>query len=315
MRVDVALNRLSQLDLFIATATDLSPKSHQDMMSRNWLSLSKHKRVEPIHHEFQDNWVKITGNDRFGIATIFDYDLLIFVGAQLMNAINRGQKTGRRLQFTGYEYFQFTGKKRYGGSGYADLWKSMQRLHHTFVETNIRLGNTNTHHSFNWLSEIKQIREGDISRGYEIVIPEWFYESITNKKMVLTLDEDYFKIRGGFERWLYLFARKTSGWQSGGWSESIRSIYRKSASTGSLSEFTRKVKKIAEKDSLLEYSVELVGENERGTPQAIHFLRKSQFLEMVASERSTSARNGASQWRDDRNILDNQDKTIRGKNS
>jgi plasmid replication initiation protein len=122
------------------------------------------------------------------------------------------------------------------------------RLHHTFVDTNIRLGNTNTHHSFNWLSEIKQIREGDVSRGYEVVIPEWFYESITNKKMVLTLDDDYFTIRGGFERWLYLFARKTSGWQSGGWSESIKSIYQKSASTGSLSEFTRKVKKIADKN-------------------------------------------------------------------
>jgi len=291
----------TQLDLFIATASDISPKSHQDLMARNWFSLSKRKRTKPIEHSYQDNWVKITGSDKHGIATIFDNDVLIFVIAQYMNAQNHGMKTGRRFQFTGYEFFQFTGKKKYGGKGYADLWKSLQRLHTTFVETNIRLGKTNTNHSFNWLSEIKQIHDGATHRGYEIVIPEWIYESITNKKMVLTLDDDYFKIRGGLERWLYLFARKTSGWQSGGWSEGIESIYRKSASTGTLSEFKRKVKNIATKNTLLGYSVELVsGEGSRKSQQGLYFLRKNELVKMIAAEKPASSRRGAKQWRKDK---------------
>ena len=57
-----------QLDLFIATASDVSPKSHQDLMARNWFSLTKKKRTEPIFHQFNDNWVKVSGNDKYGMA-------------------------------------------------------------------------------------------------------------------------------------------------------------------------------------------------------------------------------------------------------
>jgi len=294
----------NQLDLFIATASDISPKSHQDLMARNWFSLSKRKRTEPIQHSFDDNWVKITGNPAHGIATIFDNDILIFVIAQYMNAINQGadvSKMSKRFQFTAYEYWQFTGKKKFSGKGYKDLWKSLQRLHYTFVETNIRIGNTSTNQSFNWLSQIKQMRDGNTHRGYEIVIPEWFFDSITNKKMVLTLDDDYFSIRGGLERWLYLFARKTSGFQSGGWSESIESIYRKSSSVGSLSEFRRKIRNIATKNSLLGYSVEVLekpGETlRRNKVDGLYFLRKNELIEMLANDKPKSSRRGAIKWR------------------
>ena len=221
------------MDLFIASASDISPKSQQDLMARNWFSLAKQKRTEPIEHHFNDSWVKITGNPKHGIATIFDNDVLIFVIAQYMSAINNNIPTGRRFQFTGYEFFKFVGKKRFGGKGYADLWASLERLHNTFVETNIRLGDSARNHSFNWLSEIKQTVENGRHRGYEIVIPDWLYSSVVNDKLVLTLDDGYFGIKGGLERWLYLFARKTSGWQSGGWSESLYSIYQKSGSRSS----------------------------------------------------------------------------------
>ena len=39
------------------------------------------------------------------------------------------------------------------------------------------------------------------------------------------------------------------------------------------------------------------------TPQALYFLRKNELVEMVAKDKPTSSRNGASQWRDDRNIF------------
>jgi hypothetical protein len=39
------------------------------------------------------------------------------------------------------------------------------------------------------------------------------------------------------------------------------------------------------------------------TPQALYFLWKNELVEMVAKDKPTSSRNGASQWRDDRNIF------------
>lgn len=280
-----------QLDLFIASASDVSPKEHQDLMARNWFSLAKQKRIEPIEHHFGDNWVKITGNPKYGIATIFDNDVILYVISQYMNALNNGMQTGRRFQFTGYEFFKFIGKKKFGGKGYEDLWKALERLHHTFVETNVRMDGGTRHHSFNWLSEIKQLHDGTTHRGYEIVIPEWLYESVIEKRLVLTLDEGYFDIRSGIERWLYMFARKSSGHQTGGWSEGIYSIYQKSGSSGSFNEFKRTIKRITDKGSILGYTIENIDFHRQ---KGLYFLRDSEFSRMVSEDRD---RRGAIMWR------------------
>ena len=286
-----------QLDLFLASASDVAPKEHQDLMARNWFSLAKQKRVEPIHHTYGDNWVKITGNPKYGLATIYDNDILLFVISQYMAAVNNGMATGRVFRFTAYEYFKFTGKKRLGGKGYSDLWKSLERLHHTFVETNISIDEGQRRHSFNWLSEIKQMREGNAHRGYEIVIPDWLYESVVNKKMVLTLDNGYFDIRGGLERWLYMFARKSSGYQSQGWAESLHSIYLKSGSRSSFVEFKRAVKRIIDKGSILGYTVEQLEYPSRikARQTGLYFLRDNELTQLPSTNRQ---RKGAIPWRD-----------------
>ena len=244
-----------QMELFIATATDISPKEQQELMQRCWFSLARQKRTEPILHQFGESWVKITANEKYGMATIFDNDVMIFALSHYMNAINQNHSVGRRFFFTGYDYFRFIGRKTFGGKGYNDLWNSLQRLHHTFVETNLRLGKSKRHHSFNWLSEIKQVVDNGRHRGYEIVIPEWLYSSVVDEKLVLTLDEGYFSIKGGLERWMYLFARKSAGKQLTGWKESIENIWRKSGSISSLSEFHRQVDRISRKKNLLSYKM------------------------------------------------------------
>ena len=53
----MAVIQTNQLDLFIASATDVSPKNHQDLMARCWFNLSKKKRTTPIEHNFKENWV------------------------------------------------------------------------------------------------------------------------------------------------------------------------------------------------------------------------------------------------------------------
>lgn len=280
-----------QMDLFVATASDVAPKEHQDLMARCWFNLAKQKRTEPIQHDYNDNWVKITGNPKYGIATIFDNDVLLFAISQYMSAINNGMKTGRRFQFTGYEFFKFIGKEKFGGKGYRDLWRALERLHHTFVETNIRQDDGRRQHSFNFLSEIKQLADGSHHRGYEIVIPEWLYESVVEKKLVLTLDDGYFDIRGGLERWLYMFARKSSGYNAGGWSESMYSIYKKSGSRSTFAEFKRSMKKIVAKKSILGYSVKPITHYNQ---QGLYFLRDNKLTKLSSTERN---RRGAAIWR------------------
>ena len=249
-----------QLDLFVASAVDISPKAQQELMQRCWFSLNTNLRTTPIKHEYIDadgekSWVEITGTKESGIATIHDQDVIIFIIAQYMHALNNGMDISRRFSFTGYDYLQFVGKKKLGGKDYSDLWKRLLRLKTTNIITNIRQGNSRTNHTFSWLSEAKQTTDKDTGkhRGFEVVLPEWLYDSVIQKQMVLTLDDHYFKIRGGLERWLYLFARKASGYQTGGWTESIQSLYKKSGSTANLSVFKGQLKKIVQRNELLGY--------------------------------------------------------------
>ena len=153
------------------------------------------------------------------------------------------------------------------------------------------MGTSKRHHSFNWLSEIKQVEHDNKHRGYEIVIPEWLYSSVVTDKMVLTLDNDYFSIKGGLERWLYLYARKSAGRQLNGWNENIKLIHEKSGSTGSFSEFNRSIKKILKDDRLLGYTLSTT-QWQRQT--AIHFMNRKLTIDGKTANRKT---NGAKQYR------------------
>ena len=57
------------------------------------------------------------------------------------------------------------------------------------------------------------------------------------------------------ERWLYLFARKSSGYNADGWVENIESIHLKSGSKTTLHEFRRQIRKILSKGKLLGYDI------------------------------------------------------------
>jgi plasmid replication initiation protein len=254
------MGRLSnqQLDIFVASATDVANKQHRELMARNWFSLSKRYRTEEILHEFDGNYVRVTGSEEHGIATIFDNDILLFVIAQYMRAVNDGQTDlGRTFAFNGYEFFKFIGKQKFSGKGYDDLWAALNRLHHTFVETNITLGEGTVKSSFNWLSAIKRNRRGAKDMGFEIVIAEWLHESIVDKKWVLTLDDGYFGLTGGLERWLYLYARKSAGYQKGGWAESIDSLYKKSGVLSTKAKFKYMLKRLDGK-TLVKYDISMV---------------------------------------------------------
>jgi len=229
-------------------------------MSRCWFSLDKRINTDPIHHQIGDDWVRVSSG-KPGLASIFDNDVLLFIITQYMSALNRGvepKDLGRRFQFTAYEYFAFVGKKHIGGRDYAELWKKLERLHHTFVETNIRTGKRKTQHSFNWLSEIEQRIEGGKHRGFEVSVPSWVHDSVINKKLVLTLDPGYFQLTSGVQRFLYLFGRKSAGNQIGGWTESLLSLHRKSGSKSSLYRFRVNLERAIKDGRILDYRIEPV---------------------------------------------------------
>lgn len=227
-------------------------------MARSWFSLSKQPRFTPITHSFGDNFVRVSSTEETPIATIFDNDVLLFCISQLVWAVNRGYEVSRRIRFTGWDFFRFIGAKAIGGSDYEALWRRMERLNRTLIQTNLRIGKTEHEHAFHWFSEIHRVKEGDKHLGFDVVLPEWLYQSIVTQKSVLTLDEGYFRIRGGMERFLYMWARKSAGNQRDGWSESPDSLYLKSGSLGSYGDFSRTLRRFVDRGSILTYKIESV---------------------------------------------------------
>jgi plasmid replication initiation protein len=89
--------------------------------------------------------------------------------------------------------------------------------------------------------------------GLELILPDWFYAGIVDEALILTIDEDYFDLTGGIERWLYRLVRKHGGRQTAGWSFDFRHLYAKSGSIARFSDFALDLRRIAARQPLPGY--------------------------------------------------------------
>jgi plasmid replication initiation protein len=273
-------NSKNNLDLFVSFVGDVRGKTKelQDFMSHNWFSLKK-GRTKSIEHYFGEDksqYVKVYSAGS-SIATIWDNDFLLYVITQLRRAMDRGEDVRNgKFAFNAYDYFTFRNrelrdlrgkskdsfeKKKNLASGqhYKDLWKSLERLHETHVKTNITAGGITYTHAFVWLSEIKKIEQDGRAIGIEVQVSDWLVKRVEEEKKLLTFDDAYFGLKGGIERWLFLFCRKSCGHQRQ-WREDLHSVWKKSASTSEFRKFKFDLKKIVAKGDLLDYSLLLEGD-------------------------------------------------------
>jgi plasmid replication initiation protein len=251
-----------ELERFEALPSDVPVKDQIDLMSRCWFSLASH-RTEPIEHSYTDarskrvETVRITGTPDYGIATIHDQDLLIFVISHWIEAKRLGLNSSRRISFTPYQFFTWMGRTPQG-SAYGRLRDALHRLRTTNIETTVHSESPrsrNKSRQFSWISEWEIVEEEGRIRGIEVVLAEWLFESIQDFH-VLTLDKRYFEIPGSVERWLYLYGRKATG-GTGMWKETIKSLYRKSASQQAYKHYASTLRKLVKKNSLPGFELEL----------------------------------------------------------
>jgi plasmid replication initiation protein len=241
-------------------------------MLANFFSLGKKRRHQPISYKFNNGeHLKVYTTHDLGIATIYDLDILLYAISQLVKAHDSGLEVSNRLYFTGGDFLAFTGrntksgKRADGGDAYNKIYQKLTRLHNTHIETSINNKSGARDWSFNLLSDIKQATdEQGRHRGYEITLPEFLVTAIKNNKNVLTLDDGYFSLTGGLERFLYLHFRKAAG-SGQQFYESYESLYKKSGSLESPRAFKSRVKKVIQKHggNLLGYDLALTF-NKRG---------------------------------------------------
>jgi plasmid replication initiation protein len=263
----------NQLDLFIALPSDIPTRDQQDLMERPFFSLSKNKRMEPIEYLVGENYVKVTGNEEHGLATIWDADILIWAASQITEALDRGMKTSRFFRLSAYDLLKFI-RRGTSGTDYDRLKSALDRLQTTSVVTSIRQGKRRERHRFSWLNEWKEVvDEQGRSLGIEFILPDWLYDGILNQKLVLSIDPAYFDLTSGIERWLYRVVRKHGGKQKTGWSFTFRQLYEKSGSLDRFTNFALHLRKIIERQSIPEYWLSSYRNEDEG--ECLHFIRRS----------------------------------------
>ena len=253
----------NRLDPFVVATGDAPPRDQRDLMERPFFSLAKTPRTRPILYKATDVEVQVLAMAEHGMATIWDADVMIWAASQIVAAANNGLTTSRFFRFTPYHLLRAIGRPT-GNRQYLLLKASLARLQSTVIATTIRNGPHWRRRQFSWINEWEEMttRTGRVE-GMEFVLPEWFYNSVVDRSLVLTIDPAYFRLTGGIERWLYRVARKHAGHQRHGWLFEIAHLHVKSGSLARVSDFALDLRRIAARQPLPGYRLQIEREDGR----------------------------------------------------
>lgn len=264
-------------DFFIAELIDYAPKDHTDMMERPFFSIAKRKRLKPIEYRSDNGevFIRVSGNPEHGIATIWDADIIIYCISRIIAARNDGDNdAGPSIHVTPYELLKGIARDT-GGQNYAELMAAIKRLKTTTIETNIRGGN-NRISLFNWLAEIegegREAENPEQLKMLELRLSNWLFKGIMSGKGVLTLDREWFLLKGGLERVLYRIARKHAGDQPQGWTCRFDVLYQKTGSDEPTRNFAVRLRNLVKRNNLPRYAMRLTQTADGA--QAVHFIAR-----------------------------------------
>ena len=249
-------DRHPQKDFFILDISDVVPKDDIASMEHPLFSLATKPDMRELYYENGANSLKIRPSGE-GLPTIFDKDILIFCISQLIHRKNRGEPIGKTVRFSGRELLIATNRKT-GGNSYQRLEDAFARLIGTTFTTNIRTGNKIETRIFSMVDKGGFVRTADekFQLDYcEVTLSDWMMNTIESNEVV-TISNDYFRLRRPLERRIYEIARKHCGMQKR-WQIGLDKLQEKTGSNAPLKKFRLNLRQIIEEDNTPFYKIEL----------------------------------------------------------
>ena len=252
----------AQFDLFVPYIANLPIRDQRETMERPFFSLAKRKRIKPIEYTSPNGelFVNVFPNPEFGMATIWDADVLIWAASTLNNLRKQGvNDLPRTLSFQPYDLLK-TIYRDTGGDQYRRLREALGRLQATSIVTNIRVKKGKKQRQFSWIESWTDHvdEQSEQSRGMTVTLSDWFYEGILMDGGVLAIDPVYFSITGGRERWLYRVARKHAGGAGeGGFAIPLPTLFEKSGAEGTYRRFKFEMQALIKRNDLPGYELAL----------------------------------------------------------
>lgn len=288
--------RRIQYELFfsIPDFSEISLRDNQETMQRPFFSLSKSKRLKPIDYVSPDKscTVHVSGNPEFGIATIWDADIMIYLASHLNQMKAEGHND--LPQSVRVHPGNLLKRIQWGTSGraYERLVSALDRLQTTTIKTNIRTGSKSRETTFSWIDSYTHLvcEETQRSLGMEITLSKWFFDGVLDNSNILSISPEYFNITSGLAKWLYRVARKHAGGNGAeGFILNFDTLYSKSGVESPFPKFRSRVLAIIQENSLPEVALELVS-NAQGKDQLKVTMRKYLAADQPKKEASKKSK-------------------------
>lgn len=267
----------AQINLFMPAFGDIAARDGIDMMEFPFFSLSKKKRFKAIRYENERRGISVTvsGGEPNGIATIWDKDILIWCISQVREALDRGEEPQKIIHFHPYQLLKAV-RRGTRKDDYERMESALVRLGNTAIHTSIRTEEVTYRQGFHWIEKYTTARQNKTGEGagmWSIHLSDWIYEAAVKKSLILSLDDDYFLLTGGRERWLYLVARKHGGYQDHGFTMPMSALYGKSGTSEKYKFWAHEIRQIVKADELPGYHLSIWRSKDK--QEYINFTRRN----------------------------------------
>lgn len=236
-----------------------------EMMEVPFLALSKNRR-EPIIYEKRDGTnmmrVKVSRHTGHFLASIYDWDIVLFVAGKMQEILNKGSDIPPRTMIIPRHELLKSLKKHDGKKQEVDLRAALSRLQLTGIETTIRNEDGRYDAGFGFLESWSYTKREDI-REIRITLSEWLYDGICAKSSLLLVDPDYFSLTSGLKKFLYRTARKHVGGHGNTWEFSLETLYEKSGSEREFRKFKSDLKNAVLKNDIPGYFLKWVNKDRK----------------------------------------------------
>lgn len=234
-----------------------------EMMEVPFLALSKNRK-SPIIYESPDGThkVKVTRHTGHFLASIYDWDIILFVANKMQEIINSGTDIPPRTMIVPRHEILKKIHKYNIKKQQKDLEISLERLQLTGIDTTIRNEDYRYRAGFGFLDSWGYTERKDI-KEIRITLSQWLYDGICAKGALLKVDPAYFDLTSALKRFLYRTARKHIGNSNETWEFSLEKLYEKSGSEREFKKFKSDLKVAVLSNDIPGYKMEWIQKHQK----------------------------------------------------
>ena len=252
-------------DFFILDVSDASPKDDLASMEHPVFSLSVKPDMRQLSYEHNGKRLRVVPSG-LGLATIMDKDILLYCISKLVHELNEGREISQWVEMTAHEAMVATNWNT-GKRDYKRFEDALTRLRGTTLVTDIRTGEKMQTRGFGLIDEFEIDRkdeEGELApfgrlAKVRIKISDWTFRAVKGME-VLTISQDYFRLRRPLERRIYELARKHVGDQDRPFTINMTTLQKKVGSNAPAKKFRFFVKQIVRDEHIPDFDIEISGE-------------------------------------------------------